>query len=266
MFSYLGVDYPNIMIVSKGGMPADIPSDAAYCEYHQALRLEPYEALVKAAFDDPAKTVVIVCENEEWADDATFEASSLAYRHFNPPHDDADMSDERPATALETPFGTIEITDTVGNAIEFAVVDFHDEFPCFGDDSHITHVIESEGLHGIIVDLTRLEVGKTYRLHLDGPRLKVFFRDGNNIVLGAVANGRTFALSALDLNVGLDFRKPADRAEFVGWRLQLPKGRVPNGFSFTLLDHRAPEMPLFLGWVEGTGPDAREATESFVIA
>ena len=46
MFSYLGVDYPNIMIVSKGGMPADIPSDAAYCEYHQALRLEPYEALV----------------------------------------------------------------------------------------------------------------------------------------------------------------------------------------------------------------------------
>ena len=55
MFSYLGVDYPNIMIVSKGGMPADIPSDAACCEYHQALRLEPYEALVKAALDDPAK-------------------------------------------------------------------------------------------------------------------------------------------------------------------------------------------------------------------
>lgn len=266
MFSYLGVEYPNILIVSRDDMPADIPSGASFCEYHPTRHLEPYEALVKTAFDDPAKAVVIVCESEMWIEDATFETSSLAYAHFNPPHDDAGITDERPATALETPFGTIKVTDTAGNAIEFGIVDLHDEFPCFGDDGHITHIVKSEGLHGIILDLTKLELGKTYRLHLDGPRLKVFCRDGDIIVLGAVTNGRTFALSALDFNVGLDFRKPADRAEFVGWRLQLPKGRVPNGFSFTLLDRRAPEMPVFLGWVEGTGPDAREAMENFVIA
>jgi hypothetical protein len=266
MFSYLGTEYPNILIVSREAMPTDIPSDATFCEFDAKARLKPHEALVEAALDDPTKTVVIVCENELWTGDATFEASSVAYNHFNPFHDDGDAVDERAATTLETPFGPFGVTDSSGNAIEFAVADFHDTFPLFDDGSCISHIIESEGLHCAIVDLTKLEVGKTYRVHLDGPRLKVFRRDGGTTVLGAVASGRTFALSALDPNSGLDFRKPADRAEFVGWHLQLPKGRTPNGFSFTLLDHRAPEMPIFFGWVEGTGPDAREAIENFVIA